>query len=874
MERIEYIYTWKDIDRIFKHFNKKNEYAYFNRIDVYHDMVVVSLNDISKKNDAKKVLSELLKKHYDAEKDMINLDIFHEKVEVIWEEEEKETSESKVTPLFKEVIYRDTSYEKEMIYNDELKECPVIAFHSYKGGVGRTLSLLAFAKAWSENKPNQKLLIVDADIEAPGMTWLMDDEGDRESQISYLDLLEMIQSSELDCEKNFGDIVKYMQLQTMKIDSEKVFSEHYFLPTYRYEEQLLDIYASPESIVKGYRRRYILAEKFSKLGKELGASAVLIDLRAGISEFSAPILFDPRVKKYIVSSTSYQSIKGTQLILQEICKGLPVTENSIIPNILLTMTTKEVDVAELKSELLKVYDEQEQIYTDNAVIDLPFASELVHLETLTQILRQLDGRDFYYNIEKIINEFYSDDFTLEETSNVIERNEVIRAIHELAENQINAEINTKFNVLMTKPITNLIKKYGSSIPQAVVIGAKGAGKTFLYRELLKAKDWQIFCKQHGEVETSSTAYILPLIAPKNSGEMKDIIHGAISSCRSESGIASEDDNYWYKNGEQLLENLKKENDILQWKEIWKNCLLHAINKEYNSSIENLENVLKEKSKSILVVVDGLEEIFENTLDNKNEKFAIRALVQDFMNEIKLQYPHIGLLVFLRRDLSNNSIETNKEQFEGQNKSFTLNWTHDEALRLALWLINQAVPDFCDEKNIKIENVPQEVIRRNLDRFWGLKLGKKESNEAYSSRWILAALSDFNSQLQARDIVRFLAKTTENIGNVVYEDRIIMPKEIKNAVQACSDAKVGEIKQEMKSLRSAIEKLETAPESLKTLPFSVGTFSLSVKEETMMIQQGLLKIDGGKYYIPEIIRHCLKFKYERGARPKVLSLLLN
>ncbi|MDE7232949.1 MAG: hypothetical protein K2N37_07760, partial [Lachnospiraceae bacterium] len=132
---------------------------------------------------------------------------------------------------------------------------------------------------------------------------------------------------------------------------------------------------------------------------------------------------------------------------------------------------------------------------------------------------------------------------------------------------------------------------------------------------------------------------------------------------------------------------------------------------------------------------------------------------------------------------------------------------------------------------------------------------------------------FNSQLQARDIVRFLSNATSEIGNETYGDRIIMPKEVKKAVQVCSDAKIDEIKQEMKNIKTVIEKLEKAPEAKKVLPFSSGDFDLTSKEEAMMIQEGLLKIDNGKYYIPEIIRHSLKFRYERGARPKVLSLLL-
>ena len=113
--------------------------------------------------------------------------------------------------------------------------------------MGRTLSLLAFAKAWSTSKPSQKLLIIDSDIEAPGLTWLMEENGDRASQICYFDLLELIQSSDLDNADNIEAIVNHMQLQTMKIDNGKVCSEHYFVPTYRYEEQLLDI--SPTKVV-------------------------------------------------------------------------------------------------------------------------------------------------------------------------------------------------------------------------------------------------------------------------------------------------------------------------------------------------------------------------------------------------------------------------------------------------------------------------------------------------------------------------------------------------------------------------------------------------------------------------------------------------
>lgn len=170
----------------------------------------------------------------------------------------------------------------------------MLAFHSYKGGVGRTLSLLAFAKAWSslrDPKSSGKLLIVDADIEAPGITWLTF-EGE-EAVISFLDLLEIAQEKD-----SIDEMIELMADKVselrVKIETERSIVEHLVLPTYRYIEQLLDMYSSPESLAHSYCKKYILAEVLSRLGERVGAELVLVDLRAGLSEFSAPLLFTGR----------------------------------------------------------------------------------------------------------------------------------------------------------------------------------------------------------------------------------------------------------------------------------------------------------------------------------------------------------------------------------------------------------------------------------------------------------------------------------------------------------------------------------------------------------------------------------------------------
>lgn len=180
--------------------------------------------------------------------------------------------------------------------------------------------------------------------------------------------------------------------------------------------------------------------------------------------------------------------------------------------------------------------------------------------------------------------------------------------------------------------------------------------------------------------------------------------------------------------------------------------------------------------------------------------------------------------------------------------------------------------FC--RGIDILNASREAIEKKLEILWGKKLGKKDSKEANSSRWIIAALSDFNGQLQARDIVRFLVFSTDNLPDdkTAYLDRYIMPIEIRNAIPKCSVQKYKEIETEMKSIYLILKKFEDMNQP-KRLPLALDRLLLTGDEINKLRGQGYLTTVDDKYYLPEIIRFALGFQYEKGARPKVLSLLV-
>ena len=853
-------YTWKDIERycLIKR-NQWNEKIL--SIDAYPDEMIVYMRNGIREEQVKDVLYDLFPRNFDKENDFIRLDRDTEQIRVSFETEEGGVDKP-MMPLFEKVIYKGCAYPEK---NLNKLECPVIVFHSYKGGVGRTLSLLAFAKAWT-NIRAEKLLIVDSDIEAPGLSWIQGENN--ENAFSYLDLLTLIQD-ENDIEDIVEDAVKEIGNLSISIETEQQKVQHIFLQTSRYDEQLFDLYASPDTVIREKDKEYILADVLSRMAQQLGASAVLVDLRAGISEYSAPLLFDPRVKKFFVTSTSSQSVIGTGKLLQYVSRGLAISEDSNLPTILLSMVPNGLTTFE-KNDIVKQLiacfdtDEDHAQLLDNMVVELPFASELVHLTNLQQILDNLKGRDMYAKIEEIVKQYYAvtDSHDLRYTEE--DRTELLKNIYEFANQQISAEANGAVKLLLTEPIKNLCNRYSTQIPTAVVCGTKGSGKTFLYRQLIANMNWSTFCKSvNYDYKDSGEGWFVPVLAPKNIIQLNDVMRHCIDMVNNQISCAEVSVDVYGENSQYLEKQVLREQD---WIKYWEQLLVSSVNSKF-SSFSELSTELRKIDKKIVFLIDGLEEILRSVSTNVVQQKAVQVLCQDIINMISARYDNIGIILFLRSDMAQNAIIVNYEQFKQAHSYAALKWTSNEALRLVVWIVSQSV-------EVPIEVASQEVINRHLEKLWGLKLGRNDSNEAYSSRWILAALSDFNGQLQARDIIRFLKYASQPvIKKAPYEDRILMPGEIRHAVSVCSTEKISEIRTEYADLKPILDKLENLSSEKKVLPLNLGDDALTSQEEKLMIQEGYLTRDGDKLYLPEIIRHALGFRYEKGARPKVLSLLL-
>lgn len=870
---MEYYFTWHDIEDIFEE-NRNTWPKTWVDVQVYSDSVEIYQNGDEPQVSDIQYLKEIFGRNYSTENNTLRIDFTGIYLEVTFLYDDGQKVEKKYGPLF-----RDIYFQKCENTDSDFDGVKMIAFHSYKGGVGRTLSLTAFLRQCTEKYPDKKILVLDADVEAPGLTW-MAEAGYR--RISYLDILSIMNYEQI-TDQMLEKLCDLVKTSTVSVSTDQKIIDQYFIPVYREKEQNMNVGSKPEQVLMTQENKFYITETIAKMARKLGVNLVLIDLRAGITEYSAPFLFDPRVIKYYVTSTSLQSVKGTNQILEQVYKK--TNADFLKSRIVLTMipeTMKTEEIQEIESQIVEEVESGAD--TDNATflrdeyfMELGFDKTFVRTTDFNSLCEKLKGSELASLMDKQMKSLFMDE-QKDETIFADEgkAREILKRIYEISYAETTAEGTSSANMLVTSSIKEMVKNFKTELPRIVVSGAKGSGKTYIYKQLLQAKTWESFIEQTGtSLDVEHETIIIPLLASINTRNMQPLIVDCMKYADQklpEMRLKKNVDTINYNMLMGLLES--SEMSRMEWVKQWFDLIIGMFQENYKD-ISELDEALQRSGKRIVFIVDGLEDVCADSQTEKNDRWKnlLKALCQNVVNDLqRLDHGNIGMVVFARKDMINNAIDTNMEQFRSMYYNYELNWTQTEALRLALWIASKAYPDLTD--GIDVLNATRSVLTEKLTTLWGLKLGKRDSREAFSDRWILAALSDFTGQLQARDIVRFLRYSTEGYGEakLIYKDRLIMPVEIRNAIGSCAADKYKEIKAEMRNIYEILEKFEKM-EGVKTLPLTLDKIQLTGDEISKLEAQGYLKISDEKYYLPEIIRLPLGFTYERGARPKVLSLLV-
>jgi cellulose biosynthesis protein BcsQ len=882
--------TWTDVEEFFyRAYAEQKLPNYIYKVVAYWSSVEISI-----KKGNKDALIEWVAKVFDPRYDELTQSIIlksvseiDRKLPVIIEETNDNIPELPIIPSFRRpssIINQKTKPKNLEQFNEN--DPPVIAFHSFKGGVGRTLCAVTLAIDLSLKNKSRPVLIIDGDLEAPGLSYLIKKEKPTPG-ISYSDFLTLCHG-EYDLDLAI-DIVA-QELKNQKIENVFV------LPSFRNKEQFRTLEIDPGLFTKIKEDPYYLTSIITKLGKKLGVSAIIVDLRAGLSELSAGLILDPRVYRVIVTTLSEQSLEGTNQLLQELERISELIEEDTelneescrYPSLIVNKIPEEIQNTQIYEDtitnlLSKNNGDVEDTIHIESIIDLTHNYDLICLSNdWNSFSKKIKDTGFIKNIRQLSSLFplAQESPTMnEDASKNCSHSTLIdnrNKLEEFTEKMIYAESSLLTDFLATKPLTALADNFSTRIPIAIIIGSKGSGKTYTANQMFQRENWDLFVNDIGK-ESKVKALMLPVLGSRNNiQEMDEKI--LITRSKTKKALHRDGNFINYNIYGMIQDELKKDGlSISDWKNIWLNLIAYSLGFPYeNDSWKNLFSLLNQQNTSVIAIIDGLEDIFPELNTNEKQRVALNGLLQEVPLWLE-QLPNqpIGLIVFVRKDMVNNAITQNRNQFINRYNPYELNWNKKEALRLVDWICEKSKINISKDSSSDELNVTTGDLVESLYDLWGRKLGKDNSKEAKTAEWVLGALSDFNGLIQPRDLVRLIyIASKDSKSDTRWADRILVPKVIRESLRKCSSEKIDEISEENFQLKEIFDKIKSAEEKYRSIPFKRDDLDLTADEIALLNNSGMLILDNEVYWMPEIIRQGLNFSMKSGGRARVLRYSKN
>ena len=199
-------------------------------------------------------------------------------------------------------------------YEDAVQEngTKIITFYSFKGGMGRTTALSGVALALL--KQGYNIMMIDTDIEAPGLATLFFDEDAIE-----VGVLDYLLEHSLSPEKNVTEYIKDIT-DPVLLDEED--GNLYLMPAGKVDENYLQKLAriDYQDNREGFLKE-ALSEMLQSIRSEYDIDYIFIDARAGFHDMGGIVVSQIPHGAVLFGNNSRQSWDGITQVLRTIAEG-------------------------------------------------------------------------------------------------------------------------------------------------------------------------------------------------------------------------------------------------------------------------------------------------------------------------------------------------------------------------------------------------------------------------------------------------------------------------------------------------------------------------------------------------------------------------
>jgi MinD-like ATPase involved in chromosome partitioning or flagellar assembly len=783
-----------------------------------------------------------------------------------------------------------------------VRPVPVVACLSVKGGTGRTTSAIAFSAAWAR-KSGRRVLLVDADIEAPGITYLFESVAGS-PRVSLEDIIVLAHGAE---SAEAEDVVEFA---AARLRDQSLSDEITVLPLRRDADELASPSIRAEHL-STENNPFALADLLSRIAAKLECSGVVIDVRAGLVPLGVNLALDPDVSPIFVTTLSSQSIRATAALTSFLAREVrragrtprkPLLVVNRVPSVFRQsgmdaqivgplvekMIDSLVEDAEAGSGLSDSIDDVEPLNQ----VSVP---ELPDIQVMSgrwdEFTAQLKTSGFAAATNSVFDSWIASELeqgkvsgvTLcDDTPNFVS-SEAQRKLQHFASQLIAAESiqGSVPKPLVINALSSLVRRFQSDVPIAICEGAKGTGKTMAARYFTSQVTWRQACFSLGEIEDAADAVLIPVVASLQvSPSVQDEFAAARSAAADSLGFFAPQE--FYRTVTFLKQRLAENINEAAWVDCWLDVAAWGVGFEagaQGAGARFIEALRGRKLRAVLIF-EGLEELYLSAQD-PGVDVAMRALLVSLPQRLRSEAGRpLGAIIFARRDTIDAAIRQNVDQFRREYSAFALSWTEDDVLELAAWIstLSGALLGLWD-KNFSA--LPNEEKKERLELLWGRKLGPddqpgKRTKEAYTAAWVVAVLSDLRGRLVPRDLVRLLATAAAIEPNdderATFPTRLLIPRSIRGAIESTSEKKVAETKEEIPELKPIFEKFQSRADEI-AVPLTekaLQILAITSDEVKTLSRHGVVFEDGNMLEVPELFRRGLRLRHG-GARRSVVNL---
>lgn len=257
----------------------------------------------------------------------------------------------------------------------------------------------------------------------------------------------------------------------------------------------------------------------------------------------------------------------------------------------------------------------------------------------------------------------------------------------------------------------------------------------------------------------------------------------------------------------------------RWRSEHTQSLLELVNDPYNGLCRDLfgdmNSLLETDGKKIWLLYDDLDQdIREDAPWQGDALGGLLRLAYDSNNQ---DLNHIRFKIFLREDIWNKLVFTNKSHF-GEPRTLQLEWKIDDFLRLAYRLATAGSPLFSALANrhyplteAELDVAGEEQLRRALAPLWGLN--QEKSKNAFAARWVYNRMTDskdntfprsLNVLLQSARLAELEAKNTTK---PFPSNRLLSPRAMTIGLADASNERVNALKNEFPNLNNFLQDVQ-------------------------------------------------------------------